>query len=301
MDLASLITSDSTDSRRPSPPESRPPSSRTRTFAECQEKNAPNSYFPSMNFTQSPRAPLSPPAEDQPKCSLPSISTLLEGVDCALPPAKRHRPNPSQSNEPSSRMFLPPTPPLHSTGDSAGQTLSIVINLILLALSLYVQQQQCYQLDESAAAADTASTHYDVTANAIIRAALHFPGVTHFQCSLCIARTEHGLLHLVRRAAGSVSGEKSSQLVPGPERGTTCSGHAAIVPCTDDLAGDSGMAAPPLLPAVQLGAVSAEPRPLRVPDLPQGLLAAVESPHPLAQPHGREALPVHACGVWQGV
>ncbi|KAL1983968.1 hypothetical protein VTN96DRAFT_9742 [Rasamsonia emersonii] len=116
MDLASLITSDSTDSRRPSPPESRPPSSRTRTFAECQEKNAPNSYFPSMNFTQSPRAPLSPPAEDQPKCSLPSISTLLEGVDCALPPAKRHRPNPSQSNEPSSRMFLPPTPPLHSDG-----------------------------------------------------------------------------------------------------------------------------------------------------------------------------------------
>lgn len=29
------------------------------------------------------QAPLSPPMEDQPKCSLPSISTLLEGADGA--------------------------------------------------------------------------------------------------------------------------------------------------------------------------------------------------------------------------
>ncbi|KAL1965177.1 hypothetical protein VTN77DRAFT_5931 [Rasamsonia byssochlamydoides] len=117
MDLARLITTDSTEPRRLSSPESRPSprSSRTRTFEEYQEKNAPNSYFPTMNFTRSPQPPLSPPAEDQPKCSLPSISTLLEGADIALPAVKRHRPNPSQSNEPMSnpRMFLPPTPPLH--------------------------------------------------------------------------------------------------------------------------------------------------------------------------------------------
>lgn len=46
------------------------------------------SYFtaaptPTSYYSRSPQPPLSPPVEDQPKCTLPSISTLFEGADSA--------------------------------------------------------------------------------------------------------------------------------------------------------------------------------------------------------------------------
>jgi hypothetical protein len=48
----------------------------TRKYDDFQEKP---SYFAASRV--SPQLPLSPPADDQRKCSLPSISSLLEGAD----------------------------------------------------------------------------------------------------------------------------------------------------------------------------------------------------------------------------
>lgn len=48
----------------------------TRKYDDYQEKS---SYFAASRV--SPQLPLSPPADDQRKCSLPSISSLLEGAD----------------------------------------------------------------------------------------------------------------------------------------------------------------------------------------------------------------------------
>lgn len=46
-----------------------------------------NSYFPSRtSFKRSPQPPPSPPVEDQPRYSLPSISTLIETADAAPMP-----------------------------------------------------------------------------------------------------------------------------------------------------------------------------------------------------------------------
>ncbi|CEJ59693.1 Putative C2H2 conidiation transcription factor [Penicillium brasilianum] len=60
------------------------------------------------------QAPLSPPVEDQPKCSLPSISTLLEGADGAQHSAKRQRLSPPahQRDARYDTVCMPPTPPL---------------------------------------------------------------------------------------------------------------------------------------------------------------------------------------------
>lgn len=45
------------------------------------------SYFTAVPtptyYSRSPQPPLSPPVEDQPRCTLPSISTLFEGADSA--------------------------------------------------------------------------------------------------------------------------------------------------------------------------------------------------------------------------
>jgi hypothetical protein len=50
----------------------------TRKYDDFQEKPSSH-YFTSSRV--SPQLPLSPPADDQRKCSLPSISSLLEGAD----------------------------------------------------------------------------------------------------------------------------------------------------------------------------------------------------------------------------
>lgn len=79
------------------------------------------------SYSRSPQPPLSPPVEDQPKCSLPSISTLLGAADSApMPPAKRQRLSTPARRESDSWLqttpCLPPTPPLrpgsgfHSSG-----------------------------------------------------------------------------------------------------------------------------------------------------------------------------------------
>ncbi|KAI9933869.1 hypothetical protein ASPWEDRAFT_48525 [Aspergillus wentii DTO 134E9] len=120
MDLASLITH--------SGPE--PVSLKRRaTFSPPAVSYKPStsdkdSYFTAVptTYTRSPQPPLSPPVEDQPKCSLPSISTLLESADSAsMQPAKRQRmSSPAHreldfrlpSYEPVGPVRLPPTPPL---------------------------------------------------------------------------------------------------------------------------------------------------------------------------------------------
>lgn len=86
MDLATMVTSNGPDpvaeSRRESVYKS--PTFQRRTYEHHQETASSKSYFaPSTStaYTWSPQPPLSPPAEDQRKCSLPSISTLLQGAD----------------------------------------------------------------------------------------------------------------------------------------------------------------------------------------------------------------------------
>ncbi|RHZ45026.1 uncharacterized protein CDV56_100038 [Aspergillus thermomutatus] len=86
------------------------------------------SYFTvpihTTSYSRTPQPPLSPPVDDQPKCSLPSISILLEGADgAAAHAAKRQRtslsahrdsdPRPqSQTYDSITPHAMPPTPPL---------------------------------------------------------------------------------------------------------------------------------------------------------------------------------------------
>ncbi|EED15417.1 C2H2 finger domain protein, putative [Talaromyces stipitatus ATCC 10500] len=86
-----------------------------RKYDEYCEKPSPittaanTSYFSVVNSnkTTTPQLPLSPPADDQRKCSLPSISSLLEGMD-SMPANKRAR----HDSGDYSRNFFPPTPPM---------------------------------------------------------------------------------------------------------------------------------------------------------------------------------------------
>ncbi|KAF3399939.1 C2H2 finger domain transcription factor mtfA [Penicillium rolfsii] len=70
------------------------------------------------------QAPLSPPVEDhQPKCSLPSISTLLEGAEHS---AKRQRLSPPahQRDARYNTISMPPTPPLRPGSGSGHSSIS---------------------------------------------------------------------------------------------------------------------------------------------------------------------------------
>ncbi|KAF9884459.1 hypothetical protein FE257_001720 [Aspergillus nanangensis] len=125
MDLASLIT--------PGPaPISTRPSRPSYSPSANSYQHSTGSYFPTMpastitpttSFSRSraPQPPLSPPVDDQPKCSLPSISSLLGTADTApVPPAKRQRLSPPRRESDSwlqqstsyETSALPPTPPL---------------------------------------------------------------------------------------------------------------------------------------------------------------------------------------------
>ncbi|KAL1863625.1 hypothetical protein Plec18167_000721 [Paecilomyces lecythidis] len=138
MDLANLVTRNAQDSTRVS--SHRHSTSQVRTYDQYREGSVSDSYFPSSStsyVSRSPQPPLSPPVEDQRKCSLPSISSLLEGADrSSLPSAKRQRQDiPFQRERAyshaadhiavnASKVAMPPTPPLrpdsgfHSTGHS---------------------------------------------------------------------------------------------------------------------------------------------------------------------------------------
>ncbi|KAL4917726.1 hypothetical protein BDW62DRAFT_183205 [Aspergillus aurantiobrunneus] len=109
----------------------------------------PGSFYPSAStsFTRT-QAPLSPPVEDRtPRCSLPSISALLDSADGASThAAKRQRLSPPPHRELDARpvfdknpsgaapVRLPPTPPLrpgsgfHSTGHSPSSSISSSTN-----------------------------------------------------------------------------------------------------------------------------------------------------------------------------
>ncbi|KAG2418971.1 hypothetical protein HFD88_002074 [Aspergillus terreus] len=138
MDLASLITPGPTPfASRPPRASYSPPASSSGSYKAPNEPHYTGSYFPAMptatpvttttSYSRSPQPPLSPPVEDQPKCSLPSISTLLGAADSApMPPAKRQRLSTPARRESDSWLqttpCLPPTPPLrpgsgfHSSG-----------------------------------------------------------------------------------------------------------------------------------------------------------------------------------------
>ncbi|KAL3473491.1 hypothetical protein BJX99DRAFT_233574 [Aspergillus californicus] len=102
----------------------------------------PGSFYPaaSTSYNRS-HAPLSPPVEDRtPRCSLPSISALLDSADGALThPSKRQRLSSPTYRELSSfdngvPVRLPPTPPLrpgsgfHSAGHSPSSSISLNSN-----------------------------------------------------------------------------------------------------------------------------------------------------------------------------
>ncbi|OJJ43073.1 hypothetical protein ASPZODRAFT_136621 [Penicilliopsis zonata CBS 506.65] len=114
MDLASLITN-----HRPNPVKPRHLDLQTPPLPTTTS----SSYFTTAaaattSYVRSPQPPLSPPVDDQPKCSLPSISTLLEGADSAFHSAKRPRYSPDSESRRSYQSYdpvtahLPPTPPL---------------------------------------------------------------------------------------------------------------------------------------------------------------------------------------------
>ncbi|OJJ85189.1 uncharacterized protein ASPGLDRAFT_57364 [Aspergillus glaucus CBS 516.65] len=118
MDVANLISHG--PDHFPKRPLYSPPSSKSFKFDD-------KSYFtaaptPTSYYSRSPQPPLSPPVEDLPKCTLPSISTLFEGADsAAMHPSKRQRMT-SPDSRPQSRAYepvmatvpvcLPPTPPM---------------------------------------------------------------------------------------------------------------------------------------------------------------------------------------------
>ena len=92
MDLASLISHPGPDPIMKSRASYSPPMTSYKRSIE----QTSDSYFPSVpiSYTRSPQPPLSPPVEDHsPKCSLPSISTLLEGADGAAMHAASMAPN----------------------------------------------------------------------------------------------------------------------------------------------------------------------------------------------------------------
>lgn len=150
MDLANLIT-------QPGPDPITAIKSRGVYSPPEQPTDRISSYFSSLptSYKYSPQPPLSPPAEEQPKCSLPSISTLIESADNGPmhaasmiylttssriktnPITERQRTSPPAQKDIDSRYestaYLPPTPPLrpgsgfHSNGHSpSGSTVSVV-------------------------------------------------------------------------------------------------------------------------------------------------------------------------------
>ncbi|KAJ5110090.1 hypothetical protein N7532_002735 [Penicillium argentinense] len=74
-------------------------------------------------FKRSPQAPPSPPVEEQPKCSLPSITALLEGADGHAAKRQRLSPPAHQRDARYDTVHLPPTPPLRP-GSGSGHSHS---------------------------------------------------------------------------------------------------------------------------------------------------------------------------------
>ncbi|KAE8351355.1 hypothetical protein BDV28DRAFT_21501 [Aspergillus coremiiformis] len=113
MDLANLITPGPEPIYKSRASYSPPPS-----CAGSYKRLAEPLIDPYFSYSRSPQPPLSPPVEDQPKCSLPSISALLESADSASTyPTKRQRTSPPPRRESDVRLTYdsistPPTPPL---------------------------------------------------------------------------------------------------------------------------------------------------------------------------------------------
>lgn len=80
MNVASLVSTEWSD------PHGRSSAGLSRSYDQFQEKNTLNAYFPARSVKSAPQLPLSPPADELRKCSLPSIASLLERAD-GMPPA----------------------------------------------------------------------------------------------------------------------------------------------------------------------------------------------------------------------
>lgn len=91
MNLSHLVTSYQPDTSRPSSTSSSQDNIPglhyrfTATQTEARPQSMSSSYFDrnasNLAYTKAPQPPLSPPGEEPVKCSLPSISNLLQGVD----------------------------------------------------------------------------------------------------------------------------------------------------------------------------------------------------------------------------
>ncbi|CAI7567840.1 unnamed protein product [Penicillium manginii] len=76
------------------------------------KRACPEDFEYPTTYKRSPQPPLSPPVEDQPKCSLPSITALLEGADGHAAKRQRLSPPAHQRDARYDSVHLPPTPPL---------------------------------------------------------------------------------------------------------------------------------------------------------------------------------------------
>ncbi|KAF9882579.1 hypothetical protein FE257_006356, partial [Aspergillus nanangensis] len=112
MDLANLIT--------PGPVST---VSTSTIYSHSANSYHHSTTMPTSTITPASPPSLSPPVDNQPKCSLPSISSLMGSADSApIPPAKGQRLSPSRRESDSwlqqstsyeiSSSALPPTPPL---------------------------------------------------------------------------------------------------------------------------------------------------------------------------------------------
>ncbi|OQE17895.1 hypothetical protein PENSTE_c019G09029 [Penicillium steckii] len=85
------------------------------------KRACPEPEYPA--YKRSPQPPLSPPVEEQPKCSLPSITALLEGADGHAAKRQRLSPPAHQRDTRYDSTHLPPTPPLRP-GSGSGHSHS---------------------------------------------------------------------------------------------------------------------------------------------------------------------------------
>ncbi|KAK2747265.1 hypothetical protein FQN55_005260 [Onygenales sp. PD_40] len=251
------------------------------------DRNASN-----LAYARTHQPPLSPPVEDQPRFSLPSISSLLQGAD-NLPPihiSKKQRPNPlsqrgldqtSQNHGSNhgfinkSRIILPPTPPLRP-----GSGLD--------------------RSKHSPSSSSPASAHSPISVANLTNASITPTTETSHHRQISQA---HRLIRIPGRASRKPA-RFLSPAISSPyfhifySAGSSTLFLSATAP-TPPSFDDFHLAAPSLFSAVEHGPLPTEPGQVRLYDLSQGIFSPIELADSLTQPYGRETIQVPAYQLWQ--
>lgn len=241
---------------------------------------APKSYTETYGKRS---APLSPPVEE-PKCSLPSISTLLEGADGHA--ASEYFYNSSRTVQRTNALHRASTPEPSARTQSPIRRAPAPNTTTAPRLRLRPQHI-------------TERVPKRPPLLNLLHQLPHGP--------LRISRTERILLHLPHITRGGTDTPNHHVLPPTngyhlrPVHRRTCTYAPASPIAIPHLPSHTRLATPPLLPPLQHSPLPTKPRPLYLPHLPQGFLPAVFAAHPLPLPHGREALPLYARGLWKGL